>query len=216
LAQPEIICLPNGPFAENCYIVADRGSADAVLVDPGDEAPLFLDRLADEGLTLRGVWLTHGHLDHVTGVGPVVERTGVPVWLHPADRHLYDAVPIQAATLLGMSVPAPPPPDHDLAAGDLMRVGKCTFEVRHVPGHSPGSVTFVGHGVALSGDVLFAGSVGRTDLPGGNAATLLRSIREELLTLPDDITIHAGHGPSTTVGAERTSNPFVTGLYRLV
>lgn len=214
-APPEVICLTNGVFAENCYIVADRDRGEAVLVDPGEEADLFLARLRSERLELQGIWLTHAHLDHVLGVRPVVERSGVPVWLHPDDRPLYDRMPDQAAAMLGVDLPAPPPPDRTLAAGDLVRVGDCEFEVRHVPGHSPGSVAFVGHGVTISGDVLFAGSVGRIDLPGGDGEALLHSIREQLLTLPDDTVVYSGHGPATTIGQERRTNPFLTGAYRL-
>lgn len=212
---PDIICLTNGIFEENCFILADRDRGEAVLVDPGEEADLFLARLDTERLALRGIWLTHGHLDHVMGVGRVVERTGVPVWLHPADRPLYDAVPQQAASLLGIEVPPPPAPDYDLADGDAVRVGDAVFDVLHVPGHSPGHVAFVMRGAAVSGDVLFAGSVGRTDLPGGSAETLLRSIRERLATLPDDTVVYPGHGPATTVGSEKATNPFLTGSVRL-
>lgn len=215
MGRPEIICLTNGVFSENCYIVADREGGDAVLVDPGEEVDLFLDRLESERLRLRGIWLTHAHLDHVIGVGETVERTGVEVWLHPADRPLYDGVPQQAAALLGTAVAAPPPPDHELVPGETITVGQYAFAVRHVPGHSPGHVAFLGHGAALSGDVLFAGSVGRVDLPGGHGEALLRSIREELLTLPDETVIYPGHGPDTTVGQERRTNPFLTGQYRL-
>lgn len=216
MARPDVICLTNGAFAENCYIVADRETGDAVLVDPGEEADLFLARLRSERLTLRGIWLTHAHLDHVLGIGPIVAATGVEIWLHAADRPLYDAAPVQAKAMLGVELDPLPPPDHALAHGDELGVGGCRFAVRHTPGHSPGHVILVGAGTALAGDVIFAGSVGRTDLPGGDAATLLRSIHEQVMTLPDETTLHAGHGPATTVGRERRSNPFVTGAYRLV
>ncbi len=206
---PEIICLTNGIFEENCFILADRDRGEAVLVDPGEEADLFLARLDTERLALTGIWLTHGHLDHVMGVGRVVERAGVPVWLHPADRPLYDAVPQQAASLLGIEIPPPPAPDYDLADGDAVRVGDAVFDVLHVPGHSPGHVAFVVPGAAVSGDVLFAGSIGRTDLPGGSAETLLRSIRERLAVLPDDTVVYPGHGPATTIGSEKATNPFL-------
>jgi glyoxylase-like metal-dependent hydrolase (beta-lactamase superfamily II) len=215
LARPEIVCLTNGIFAENCYIVADRETREAVLVDPGEEADLFLARLRTEGLTLSAIWLTHAHLDHVAGVGLVKERLDVPVWLHPADRALYDRAPDQARMFLGTTMPPLPAPDRAIVPGDSMRVGGCTFDVRFVPGHSPGSVAFVGEGVALVGDVLFAGSVGRVDLPGGDGATLVRSIRDQLLTLPDDTIVYPGHGPETTIGRERVTNPFVTGAIAL-
>ena len=214
MPRPEVICLTNSAFQENCFLLADREAGDAVIIDPGEEAKTFLRRLDTEGLTARAVWLTHAHLDHILGVSEVVERTGVPVHLHPADRPLYDGVEEQGAWL-GVAAKRPPPPQHELAHGDLMTVGGLSFEVRHVPGHSPGSVAFVGHGVAIVGDALFAGSVGRVDLPGGDGATLLASIRDQLMTLPDETVVYSGHGPETTIGAERRMNPFVTGAIPL-
>jgi glyoxylase-like metal-dependent hydrolase (beta-lactamase superfamily II) len=215
LARPEIIGLENGAFAENCYVVGDRASGDAVLVDPGEDAALFLRRLAAERYRLTAIWITHAHLDHILGVRAVVAHTPVPIYLHPADRALYDRLPEQAALWFdASSIQAPPPPDHALAHGDTVRVGAFDFEVRHVPGHSPGSVAFVGHGSAIVGDALFAGSIGRTDLPGGDTDTLLASIADRLLTLPDDTIVHPGHGPATTVGRERATNPFLTGALR--
>jgi glyoxylase-like metal-dependent hydrolase (beta-lactamase superfamily II) len=216
LARPDILCLTNGAFAENCYVVADRAVGEAVLVDPGEAAELFLARLQSERLRLTAVWLTHAHLDHVLGVATIKARTGVPVWLHPADRPLYDHVPDQARALVGVELDPLPPPDHDIVPGRALAVGGHQFEVRHVPGHSPGSVALVGDGVALVGDVLFAGSVGRTDLPGGNSGLLLTSIRTQLLTLPDETVVYPGHGPETTIGRERATNPFLTGTVRFV
>jgi len=209
-ASPQIICLTNGMFQENCFIVADPGTGDSVLVDPGEEAELFLRRIEHERFSLRAVWLTHAHLDHIMGVQAVIDHTEVPIYLHPADRPLYDHVESQGQWLGVGSVPVPPP-DHELNHGDRLAIGGCSFEVRHVPGHSPGGVAFVGNGVVLSGDALFAGSIGRTDLPGGDTATLLASIREQLLTLPDDTIVYSGHGPETTIGTERSTNPFLTG-----
>ncbi len=197
-------------------MVVDRAVGDAVLVDPGEEVALFLARLRTERLTLRAIWLTHAHLDHVAGVAGVKDATGVPIWLHAADRPLYDAAPQQARALLGVELPPLPPPDRTIVPGEPLRVGSVAFEVRHVPGHSPGSVALVGDGIALVGDAVFAGSVGRTDLPGGDTETLLASIRDQLLTLPDDTVLYPGHGPETTVGRERRTNPFLTGAYRLV
>jgi hydroxyacylglutathione hydrolase len=214
LAPREIVCLTNGMFAENCYIVADTASGDAVLIDPGEEAELFLRRLGTQGWTLRAVWLTHAHIDHVAGVARVVRDTGVEVWLHPDDRELYDNVAAQAQWM-GLSVEAPPPPDHALLPGKTMSVGSSSFEIRHVPGHSPGSVALVGEDIVFVGDALFAGSVGRVDLPGGDGETLLTSITNQLLTLPDEMIVYAGHGPSTTIGHERRTNPFLTGAYPL-
>ncbi len=215
MADVTVVRMPNGRFEENCYLVGDPATREAVLVDPGEEPVRFLAAVRKGGWTLRAVWLTHGHLDHVLGVPAVRAASGVPVLLHDADRPLYDAAPQQAAWLLGEQVDALPPPDGALVPGETVRVGGLAFEVRHVPGHSPGSVAFLGHGRAFVGDVLFAGSVGRTDLPGGDGARLLRSIREELLPLADETIVHSGHGPDTTIGRERRTNPFLTGAARL-
>jgi glyoxylase-like metal-dependent hydrolase (beta-lactamase superfamily II) len=208
VAEPRIVALTNGAFAENCFLVADPRTREAVAVDPGEAADLFLARLSTEGWTLRGIWLTHAHLDHVAGVAAVRTATGAPVWLHPGDRRLYDHAPSQAMAF-GLRLDPLPPPDREFAAGEPARVGGLSFDVLHTPGHSPGSVSLAGHGVVFVGDVLFAGSVGRTDLPGGDAKTLLASIREKLYALPDDTVVYAGHGPATTIGAEKAHNPFV-------
>ncbi len=215
MAGPEVICITNGAFAENCYVVGDRESGEAVLVDPGEESDLFLRRLDSEGFTLQAVWLTHAHLDHILGVSTVVRERSVDVCLHPADRSLYEGIAEQGQWF-GLLIDDVPPATKPLAGGDRMSVGGLTFDVLEVPGHSPGSVAFVGHGVALVGDALFAGSIGRVDLPGGDADQLLTSIRTKLLTLPDSTVVHSGHGPETTIGQERASNPFLTGAMRVV
>ena len=210
-----IVQIPNGMFAENCYLVVDEQAGECAIVDPGEEAGLILHKIRDTGAKPIGIWLTHAHLDHVLGVPRVAEETGVPVWLHPGDRPLYDAVPEQAAWFGLAPASRLPPPDHELAHGMRLRVGTLDVEVRHAPGHSPGSVCFVTAGMALSGDVLFAGSIGRTDLPGGDFETLIASIERELLPLSDDTIVYSGHGPETTIGRERRTNPFLTGVSRL-
>jgi len=208
-----IVQIPNGQFVENCYLVVDERAGECAVVDPGEEAGLILHKLAATSAKPVAIWLTHAHIDHVLGVPRVAAETGVLVWLHAADRPLYDAVPEQAAWF-GLEAPALPPPDRTFAHGDTVRVGELAFEVRHTPGHSPGSVSLVGPGVVLGGDVLFAGSIGRTDLPGGDFDTLIASIERELLSLPDATIVYTGHGPETTVGRERRSNPFLTGAAR--
>lgn len=203
--------LVNGQLVENCYLVGDPATREAVLIDPGEESDRFLALAADGDWQIRAIWLTHAHIDHVLGVAAVKAATGAPIYLHPADRALYDRAPLQAAWMGIRSDPLPPP-DRPLAAGDRLPIGSCAFEVRHTPGHSPGSVSFVGAERVFVGDVLFAGSVGRTDLPGGDWPTLQASILRELLSLPDSTIVHAGHGPDTSIGVERRTNPFLAML----
>ena len=206
--EPEVVTLTNGAFAENCYLVADPDSGDAAIVDPGEEAGLFLARLRHERWTLRAVWLTHAHVDHVAGVAAVRAALDVPVFLHPADRALYDGVPAQAA-MFGLDTAPPPAPDHAFAEGETVSAGACRFRVLHTPGHTPGGVSLVGHGMAFVGDALFAGSIGRTDLPGGDLRALIESVHLKLFVLPDETVVHSGHGPATTIAAEKRGNPFV-------
>jgi glyoxylase-like metal-dependent hydrolase (beta-lactamase superfamily II) len=214
VSELEIIALPNGAFVENCYLVADTASREAVIIDPGQESDRFLAELGGHGWQLQGIWLTHAHVDHIMGVGAVHRATGAPIHLHPLDRPLYDALP-QYGGWLGLSLPPAPVPQAELRAGQVLQVGQHRFEVRFTPGHSPGSVSFLGTGVIFGGDVLFSGSVGRTDLPGGDAATLMNTIQTEFLTLPDSTVVHSGHGPDTTIGVERLTNPFLTGALRI-
>ena len=208
MAEPRVVALTNGAFAENCYLVADPETRAAAIVDPGEESDLFLARLASEDWTLRAIWLTHAHLDHVAGVAAMREATGAPVWLHAGDRRLYDHAPDQARAY-GFTLDRLAPPDRAFREGEPAVVGGLAFDVLHTPGHSPGSVSLAGYGVAFVGDVLFAGSVGRTDLPGGDTATLLASIRDKLYALPDETVVYSGHGPATTIGEEARANPFV-------
>jgi len=204
-----------GGFAENGYLAICTDTGATVAVDPGAAAQGMVDALAQESLELQAILLTHAHLDHVEGVHLVREAApGAPIWLHPADLGLYRALPQQAAAF-GLAVHPQPEPDHELAAGQRFTFGSCAFDVRFAPGHAPGHVIFVAPdaGLALVGDVVFQGSIGRTDLPGGDFYTLMRSIREQVLTLPDDTVLHPGHGPSTTVGDERRGNPFLVAHY---
>jgi hydroxyacylglutathione hydrolase len=214
VSELEVVPLPNGQFGENCWLLADRRTGDAVMIDPGEEPAMFLAELDTRRWTLRAIWITHGHIDHILGVAAVKRATGAPVYLHPADRPLYDALAEQGAWF-GLRADPPPPPDQALAAGQQLMVGGLEFTVRHTPGHSPGSVSFVGQGTIFGGDVLFNGSIGRTDLPGGDLATLMRSIQRDFLSLPDSTVVRSGHGPETTIGVERLTNPFLTGAYRL-
>jgi len=209
----KVVAIPNGAFVENTFLVVDEAARECAVVDPGQEAGLILHKIDAAGATPRAIWLTHAHLDHVMGVARIREATGAPVYLHPADRPLYDALPGQAEAF-GLAAESAPPPDRAYGHGDRVGVGNLAFAVRHAPGHSPGSVCLVGEGVAFVGDVVFQGSIGRTDLPGGDFDTLLASIERELLSLPDSTILYSGHGPETTVGRERRANPFLTGAHR--
>jgi glyoxylase-like metal-dependent hydrolase (beta-lactamase superfamily II) len=206
-AAPRIIQMAAGPLETNCYAVICPETGEAAIVDPGAEAEEILSRLP-EGTTVRMVLLTHGHFDHVGGVREVAAATGAPVGIHPADAPLMSQAPAMAR-LFGLEVAAPPAPDLLLEDGQKLQVGRLTLEVLHTPGHSAGGVTFVLPGTAIVGDCLFAGSIGRTDLPGSDYRTLMHSIVDRILSLPDETRVLPGHGPSTTVGRERQTNPFI-------
>lgn len=201
-------------FGENAYLVWRPGSASAVAIDPGAEAEAMADTLSAEGVRLEAVLLTHAHIDHVEGVAALVRRARAPVYLHIDDAPLYKGVAVQAMQF-GLHVEELPPVDHSLEHGQVLELAGLTFQVRHVPGHAPGHVILYIEdvGVAFSGDVVFQGSIGRTDLPGGNFTQLIEGIRQQVLTLPDDTTLYTGHGPETTVGHERTTNPFLVPQY---
>lgn len=199
-----------GPLQENTYLLTDTETREAVLVDPGDEAGRLLGALS--GLELTAIWLTHAHFDHVGALAEVHAQHPVPVYLHPADRPLLDQAAASAA-LFGLPLRQPEVETLPLEPGQPLRVGAHEARCLYTPGHAPGHTAFyfAGSGVLLSGDALFQGSIGRTDLPGGSAETLLASLRREVLTLPDPTRVLPGHGPETTVGAERRLNPFLQG-----
>lgn len=209
---------PVGALGCNCSIVADPATRDAVVIDPGDDAPRVLDVVKAEGLTVRAILHTHAHLDHVMATARVRAETGAPALLHPGDRPLWDHVEAQAAMLRQAGVPVGPVAplgdvDRPLADGDAVPFGGLSIEVLHTPGHTPGSVCFrfeEGDPLLFAGDTLFRGSVGRTDLWGGDTAALLSSIRSRVLTLPDETRVIPGHGPDTTIARERRYNPFLT------
>lgn len=211
---PLVRHLTVGAFQENCWLVADAEAGRGVLVDPGAEGARLLRMLQDAGVELEAIWLTHAHLDHIGAIEGLRRRWDIPVYLHPLEEPLYTLASRQAA-LYGLPFEQPAPADRALGDGDVMQVGEHHFTVMHAPGHAPGHVVFHGHGLAFVGDCLFAGSIGRTDLPFSNPRDLAASL-ERITALPDDTTVYPGHGPVTSIGAEAATNPFLTGVARIV
>ncbi|HUF48111.1 MAG TPA: MBL fold metallo-hydrolase [Vicinamibacterales bacterium] len=202
------------PFMKNGYVVACDATPDGILIDPGDEVGDLLGIVSRERIDVVAILLTHAHLDHVSGVARAKTELGAPVWLHRDDLFLYNGAEAQGR-MFGLAVAAPPPPDHFFEPGVPFTFGDLVVDVLHTPGHCPGGVCLaIGPAgtrdrALFVGDTLFAGSIGRTDLPGGDYETLMRSIREVLLAFPDSAPVHSGHGPETTIGAERRTNPFL-------
>jgi hydroxyacylglutathione hydrolase len=201
-----------GPLEENSWLLSDPESQQAILVDPGDEAEKLLAAVEASGCRLVGIWLTHCHFDHVGGVAGVVRATPVPIWMHSADLFFYEHAADNAARW-GIQVENPPAAEHRLDEGNILRLGAFSFTVWHVPGHAPGHVAFIGHDLCISGDVLFAGSIGRTDLPLCDPAAMQRSLMR-LATLSAETRVLPGHGVMTTIGREISSNPFLRGAAR--
>jgi len=202
------------PFYKNGYVVACEVTREAVLIDPGDEVDDLLDAIANAGLKVQAILLTHAHLDHVTGVGRAKAALQVPVWLHRDDLPLYEAT-VDQGRMFGFVVEQPPAVDRFYEAGRSLAFGEYVVDVLHTPGHCLGGVCLaIGRNDSSGrelfvGDTLFAGSIGRTDLPGGNHPTLIRSIKNVLFSFPDEAIVHSGHGPDTTIGYERRTNPFL-------
>jgi len=203
-----------GAFQENSYLVVDDRSNRAVIVDPGSEGERLVEAIDRSGATLEAIWITHAHVDHVGAIAFVKRKWDVPIYLHPLDRRLYDAAGRQAQ-VYGLPFEEPPAPDHEFADGQQIKVGDAEMTVLHAPGHSPGHVVIHGNGIALVGDCLFAGSIGRTDLPFSNPPQLAASL-EKISALPPETVVYPGHGMETTIGQERLSNPFLNGTARIV
>jgi hydroxyacylglutathione hydrolase len=211
-ASVEVRRLVLGPIQANGYVVRSARADRAVIIDPGSDPETVVAALESWRCEPAAILLTHAHLDHLGGVAGLRRHFRAPIYLHPGDRALYDAA-VEQGRMFGLEIDPPPPPDHDLRDGEQLDLAGLSFQVRHAPGHSPGGVVFVLPGHAFVGDCVFAGSVGRVDLPGGDGATLLRSIRSQILSLPEDTIMWPGHGPETTVGREARTNPFLTGAF---
>ncbi len=198
-----------GIIQTNCYLIGCEETQEGVVIDPGGHPERILKAIGESGLTIHYVLNTHCHFDHMGANAEIVAATGAPLALHPAELPILQAR--GGAALFGIPVKESPMPDVELAGGQVLEVGTLRFQVLHTPGHSPGSVTFYleEEGVAFDGDVLFAMGVGRADLTGGDWDTLMRSIREVLFALPDETVLYPGHGPKTTVGQEKRSNPWL-------
>jgi hydroxyacylglutathione hydrolase len=207
---------PVGPLQCNCTILGDEQTREAMVIDPGDNIPDILMRLAKHRLTLKQIVVTHGHIDHVGGALQLKEITGAPILLNQSDMPLLKMMDVQAGWL-GIPTPQVAPPDTSAEEGMVVGIANHAAQVIHTPGHTPGSIClhFAPDNLLLAGDTLFAGSIGRTDLPGGDSRKILRSIHDRLLTLPEDTRVVPGHGPSTTIGQEREVNPFLQPSVRI-
>lgn len=207
---------PVGPLQCNCTVLGDEASGEAMVVDPGDNIPQILALLEKHKLTLKQIVVTHGHIDHVGGAVRLKRATGAPILLNENDLPLLKMMDMQAAWL-GVAAPEVAPPDVSAEEGMAVGIAGHTATVLHTPGHTQGSIClhFAPENLLLAGDTLFAGSIGRTDLPGGDGRQILRSLHDRLLTLPDATRVICGHGPETTIGEERGSNPFLQPGVRL-
>ena len=204
----QIMRIVVGPLQVNCFILADETTKEAVVIDPGDDAAAILSVIRDKGLAVRYIINTHAHFDHVGANKAIKDATGAELLIHRDDDALLGASPNQAR-MFGMTVPSSPKADRYVKHGDVITAGEISLKVLHTPGHSPGGISLLEQGMVFTGDSLFAGSIGRTDFPGGDLKTLLRSIKTNLLTLPDDTKVFSGHGPASTIGEERRENPFL-------
>jgi len=208
------------PFMKNGFVLGCESTSEGIVIDPGDDVDLLLAAIEEHSLRVTAILLTHAHLDHVTGVARAKEVLQVPVWLHEADNFLYQSV-VEQGRMFGFRVEPQPAVDEFYAAEQKIHFGRYEITVHHTPGHCPGGVCLAVNGdprtqapsaqawTLIVGDTLFAGSIGRTDLPGGDTETLLRSIRDVLFRFPDDSLVYSGHGEVTTIGREKRTNPFL-------
>jgi hydroxyacylglutathione hydrolase len=197
-----------GPLQVNCFLLADDKTKEAVVIDPGDDAREILRIIGEKKLKVKYIINTHAHFDHVGANRAIKEATGAELLLHEDDAAVLATVSSQSRSF-GMNPVSSPAPDRLLKHGDVITAGEISLKVLHTPGHTPGGISLLEEGLVFTGDSLFAGSIGRTDFPGGDLLTLLQSIRTNLMTLPDDTKVFSGHGPASTIGDERAENPFL-------
>jgi len=200
-----------GPLMANCFIFGCEETKEAVVIDPGGDADKIMFSLADSKLKVKYIINTHGHFDHVAANGKIKDATGADILIHPLDASMLGSISTNAA-LFGISVENSPPCDQTIEEGDTVSFGKITLKVTHTPGHTPGGISLYTDKIVFVGDTLFAGSIGRTDFPGGDFNTLISSIRTKLFKMDDDVRVLSGHGPETSIGSEKRFNPFV-GLF---
>jgi len=203
-----LIRLVVGPLQVNCFILADEKTKEAVVIDPGDDAGDILKVINEKGLKIKYILNTHAHFDHVGANKAIKDATGAELLLHEADAAALAKVSHQSRSF-GMPPVSSPSADRYVKHGDTITAGEVSLKVLHTPGHTPGGISLLEQGMVFTGDALFAGSIGRTDFPGGDLTTLLLSIKTNLMTLPDDTKVFSGHGPASTIGDERRDNPFL-------
>ncbi len=203
--------IPVGPLQCNCSIIGDESSHEAIIIDPGDDISAILNIVKNHNLTVKQIVVTHAHIDHIGGAMNLKRATGAPILLNENDSALLAMLDVQASWL-GMRPPGDVEIDQSVAEGDVIKTGSLQVQVLHTPGHTEGSIClmFAPQKLLIAGDTLFAGSIGRTDLPGGNYKKIIDSLKGKLLSLPDETLVIPGHGPQTTIGRERESNPFLT------
>ncbi len=206
----EIEILEVSPFLVNCYLVWSKEDKLGVIIDPGDEDQLILERIGTIDFQPKAILLTHGHADHIAAVEPLKKKLDIPLYIGKGDENMLESPSANVSMMVGLQITCPPA-DHILEDGNVISFGSLKFSIFSTPGHSPGGICYFIENSLFCGDTLFNGSIGRTDLPGGDYRQLIDSIEKNILSLPDDIICYPGHGPKTTVGYEKKHNPFLTG-----